>query len=591
MKHITAIRGVSVEDEKDVHQERQTLEYRIAHGDPSAWLNWGPEYIDANEMLDAWEEPLRRRGEPGFPDTFHFYTHFAYCRQSCSFCMYWHRVPQEDENYKLYSDYIIERLTKFRERYGRTRISNAYFGGGTPTAMPLPYLKKYFETVKSTFDVSYEFTVECHPLTISDGLLEVLHDAGVNRISMGIQSTDKAVLKNIVRRNRPYEEITEFVQGAQAKDIACNLDLCIGLPGQNREGILKDLQIVTSAQPSRITLYPFHPVKSLPVSPPEDLKLADLITDTSAKESTVRPFDQLAEEAGYSTVSVNRYQAILIHPTAVSPRKKPSGAKTNYVCFEDSPSHLIGVGPASFNHIFGHNWSREVTHLDALSEKNPVFVGTRLSHEDEGRQMLLRGLGGLSSFDINQVSDQCGVDLATRFAPQLEEGINRGFLTQKEKSIRLSSDLEESERLEYLQSFIPKKVRELKNRELETRPNVERELLATRREKRDPKVTEAVNQWREILGVPLAGRKFGGVWVSQVDDASVSFGVEGRNEPPLRVFIKPRGKAHGFVKSAKFVVSYSNRNLTEKEKQFLHRLAEQTLKKDPPFKKVAQPSA
>lgn len=576
-------------------QHQQTLEYRLAHGDPSAWLNWSPEYLAPQDMLDAWEEPLKRRGEPGFPETFHFYTHFPYCKQSCSFCMYWHKVPQEDATYRDYADYLIERLEQFRTRYGKVTISNAYFGGGTPSAMPPKHLKRYLDALQATFEIRHEFTVEAHPITLSDDLLHTLHGAGVNRISMGIQSTDKTVLKNITRRNRPYEEIASFVKAATAKGIAVNLDLCIGLPEQTREIVAHDLKLITNMRPSRITLYPYHPVKSLPINPPDELALSDLLTDTNQEQGEHRPLDPLARAAGYNNISINRFQAILQQTQRENaPSRHPhSTDEQHYTCFSDYPSHLLGLGPASFNHIFGHSWSREVTGLEALDASNPSQAGTRLSLQDETLLMFLNRLGSLQSVNTSAITKQTGVDPCEIYSTQINEGINQGWLIASAASpsfgsLRLNPKLPEDERTRFLSSFVPQSTWDKAETELPPRNDVEVQLLSNRRKKPRKSVREAITQWRELLKVPLAGRKFRGAWVTQVDDASVCFGIEGRNASPLRVFLAPRGAQQGFAESRRFVISHQNKPLSNKEKAFFLKLVEQTLKLDPPGTSLTQ---
>ena len=570
-------------------EQQQTLEYRLAHGDPSAWLNWAPEYLATQSMLDAWEEPLKRRGEPGFPETFHFYTHFPYCKQSCSFCMYWHKVPQDDATYRDYAEYLIERLDRFRTRYGKITLSNAYFGGGTPTAMPVKHLKRYFSAIKATFDIRHEFTVEAHPITLSDELLQILHEGGVNRISMGIQSTDKTVLKNITRRNRSYEEIGAFVKAATAKNIAINLDLCIGLPGQNRGIIAHDLKLITEMRPSRITLYPYQSVKTLAFNPPDDLALNDLLTDTREESDINRPLDSHVRAAGYNQVSINRFQAILqkTRSETTSSREPHPVDKPNYTCFPDYPSHLLGLGPASFNHIFGHSWSREVTSLESLDVNNSSHAGTLLTHQDEALLMLLNRLGGLRRFSTSEISEEIGIDVREVYSAQLLDGINDGTLiASQERSqqhhLQLNPALSEAERTRFLSSFIPASVWDKSETSLPSRDNVEVQLLSNERKRPEKSVREAVDQWRALLNIPLAGRKFRGAWVTQVDDTSVSFGIDDRNSSPLSVYLSPRGTRQGFAESRRFVISHQNKPLSNKEKSFFGKLVEQTLKLDPP---------
>ncbi len=123
------------------------LRAALRGGDASAWQRLRPGRLAESDALDAWTASLGRRGRPGSPPTLNVYTHFTYCVSSCSFCMYWHQVPRDPRKYASYADYLIQRLSLLRERVGRVRASNAYFGGGTPSAMPADQLERYLDSV------------------------------------------------------------------------------------------------------------------------------------------------------------------------------------------------------------------------------------------------------------------------------------------------------------------------------------------------------------------------------------------------------------------------------------------------------------
>src|SRR5438552_709466 len=127
------------------------LERRMLRGDPSVWPTWDPEMLEADTMFAAFADALRRRGQPGSPSIVHVYTHFPYCESSCNFCMYFHEVPRESDRYSAYADHLVGLLATIRNRLGHIDATHAYMGGGTPSAMPLAQLERYFEAFSRTF--------------------------------------------------------------------------------------------------------------------------------------------------------------------------------------------------------------------------------------------------------------------------------------------------------------------------------------------------------------------------------------------------------------------------------------------------------
>src|SRR5262245_25365378 len=111
---------------------------RMRRGDASAWPRWRPEFLQGDQIAAAWEQAMRGRGSPGSPRAVRVYTHFAYCESTCDFCMYFHKVPGETSAYTRYADHLIGLVRDFGARCGRIPAAAAYFGGGTPSAMPIP---------------------------------------------------------------------------------------------------------------------------------------------------------------------------------------------------------------------------------------------------------------------------------------------------------------------------------------------------------------------------------------------------------------------------------------------------------------------
>ena len=124
------------------------------------------------------------------------YVHVPFCRTRCSYCAFYITTRHAD---------LVDRYLAAIEReaasYGRIRPATVYFGGGTPTQLSAPALNRLCAAVRGMIGdaAAREWTIEANPATLDDARLEVLRAHGVNRVSIGAQFFDDAVLKRLGR--------------------------------------------------------------------------------------------------------------------------------------------------------------------------------------------------------------------------------------------------------------------------------------------------------------------------------------------------------------------------------------------------------
>ena len=156
------------------------------------------------------------------------YVHFPFCRRKCSYCALHSRAGASEDVRRNY----VAALTAAIEDGGRSALSEletVYFGGGSPALCDLGPLLEALAPYRAE---NAEFTVELHPLDVSDGLLRSLRDGGVNRISMGVQSLDDAVLADMGRGYTFVEAERAFALVKKYFDNA-GIDLIVGYPDES----------------------------------------------------------------------------------------------------------------------------------------------------------------------------------------------------------------------------------------------------------------------------------------------------------------------------------------------------------------------
>ena len=179
------------------------------------------------------------------------YVHIPFCRALCPFCCFNRYLFQED----LARRYFID-LKKELELYtGRGfKFSSVYFGGGTPTVL-MDELLKFIQHLRTQFNVS-EISLETTPRELTEANIGLLKQAGINRLSIGVQSFDEKVLKTMGRVNGPADEVKSRLLMAEGEFDTLNVDFVFNFPGQSIEQFAADVAAFKELGIDQATFYP-----------------------------------------------------------------------------------------------------------------------------------------------------------------------------------------------------------------------------------------------------------------------------------------------------------------------------------------------
>ncbi len=182
------------------------------------------------------------------------YVHIPFCESLCPFCSF-HRVLLTLPKARTYFKALRRELRIISDKGYKPSI--VYVGGGTPTVLP-EELAATLDLVRSLFPVR-QVSVETNPNHLREDVLSVLEAAGVDRLSVGIQTFDDALLKNMGRL-APYgsgAQNRERLQFAQGRFTTLNADMIFNLPGQSERSLIRDLQtLVEDVRVDQASLYP-----------------------------------------------------------------------------------------------------------------------------------------------------------------------------------------------------------------------------------------------------------------------------------------------------------------------------------------------
>lgn len=182
------------------------------------------------------------------------YLHIPFCRSKCAYCDFY-SFPAREGQMELYTDRLCRDLQDWGARLGRS-ADTLYIGGGTPSLLGGERIAQLVRAARAAFgDAMREITLEANP---ADDLRETLRRAaaaGVNRLSLGVQSGVEAELAALSRRHK-NADVLRTVEAAKKAGIKnLSLDLMLGIPGQTADSMLRSIDFLCRMEPSHISAY------------------------------------------------------------------------------------------------------------------------------------------------------------------------------------------------------------------------------------------------------------------------------------------------------------------------------------------------
>ena len=179
------------------------------------------------------------------------YIHIPFCESICDYCdfcklQYFHDLVEQ---------YLSALEKELESRVDNFELKTIYIGGGTPTSLDDKQFSRLLSMLDKYSSKAEEYTIEANPESLSLLKIKLMKDHGVNRLSIGVESTDDHILKTINRKHT-FADVKEAVKVARENEISnINLDLIIGLPNVSLKMLEKDIINILSLNPDHISCY------------------------------------------------------------------------------------------------------------------------------------------------------------------------------------------------------------------------------------------------------------------------------------------------------------------------------------------------
>lgn len=349
--------------------------------------------------------------------TIGLYVHIPFCRSKCPYCDFY-SLTRSEALFPAYAHRVTDQLKILSKQYS-VQADTLYLGGGTPSLIGGALLAEITGAAQKHFSLppDAEITVECNPSSCSPALFHQLAEAGVNRISLGMQSAVDGERKKLGRRSGRGDvaRCIEWAHGAGIHNIS--LDLMLGIPGQTAQSVAESAAFCAQAGVTHVSGYLLKIEAGTPFYDRADkLSLPDEDETCRIYETACRELEQ----SGFKQYEISNFA-------------RPGYESRHNLKYWNDAEYL-GIGPAAHSFIDGKRfyYPRD---LDAfLAGGDPESDGTGGDFE-EYAMLRLRLCAGLLEADVRA---RFGHPIPPQFYERARELAENGLAASGEQGIRLT---------------------------------------------------------------------------------------------------------------------------------------------------------
>lgn len=320
------------------------------------------------------------------------YIHIPFCKQKCYYCDFVSYVNQKEKEEK-YIESVLIQIDSYN--FANYNVNTIYIGGGTPSFIDVKLIKNIVTKLKEKINLKNvkEFTIEINPGTVDKNKLEQYRSLGINRLSIGLQSTKNKILKQIGRIHT-FEDFTQtYIYAREVGFKNINVDLMIGLPNQLMLDLKESVEQIININPEHISVY------SLIIE--KGTKLEKLINGGLVK----LPNEELERNMYWyvkNTLEKNKYNHYEISNFA----KEGYESKHNLNCWNQK--EYIGFGVAAHSYIEDKRFSN-ICNLDKYIEnirsgyiEQNIIIEEEQNLEEKQKEYMLLGLRKIDGIQISK---------------------------------------------------------------------------------------------------------------------------------------------------------------------------------------------
>lgn len=367
------------------------------------------------------------------------YVHIPFCKQKCRYCDFKSYTGKEGLIDK-YIEWVKYELTevgngnKLDYEKGLDNlaiVSTIYIGGGTPSFIDSRYIVEIVNIIKKHYTLvdNPEITIEVNPGTVTESKLQDYIDCGINRISIGLQSSNEKLL-NQLGRIHTYEEFEEaYILARKVGFKNINVDLMMGLPNQSIEDVNETLTKIIRHNPEHISVYSLIVEEGTPIYQDIENKTLTLPEDEIERKIYWSVKEKL-EQNGYNHYEISNFA-------------KPSfESKHNLNCWEQE--EYIGIGAAAHSYTNNIRYSNVDTieeyiqNYETGDEADNLIFHEKQNKENKMKEYMILGLRKIKGVQIQDFKNKFGENPIYIYRKELEKLADKQLIEIDGDDIRLT---------------------------------------------------------------------------------------------------------------------------------------------------------
>lgn len=323
------------------------------------------------------------------------YVHIPFCKRKCSYCDFKSFSNIEEINQKKYVDALIKEIQN-SQNTNKYIVTTIYIGGGTPSFINEAYIKDILQAIYKKWEIKndVEITIEVNPGTITKEKLEAYKNMGINRLSIGLQSTNNYLLNKIGRIHSYEEFIENYILARKIGFENINIDLMLALPEQNMEDLMQSVKKVINLNPEHISIYSLILEENTELWKKVKNKEENLVEDDLEREMYWKS-KKAFEDAGYIHYEISNYA------------KPGFESKHNTNCW--SQKQYLGFGIAAHSYFNGKRFynvedlNKYITNIEKNEFKNNIIIEEEnRTKEDIAKEYMMLGLRKIEGVSISE---------------------------------------------------------------------------------------------------------------------------------------------------------------------------------------------
>lgn len=361
------------------------------------------------------------------------YIHIPFCKQKCYYCDFV-SYSNKCSEVKEYIESLKKEIEEFD--FSNYKVTSIYIGGGTPSYIHSIYIVEILSELKEKLKCNLiefkdiEITIEVNPGTVDTKKLNDYKKLGINRLSIGLQSTKNDILKKIGRIHT-YQEFLEIYKLARETGFKnINIDLMIGIPGQKIGDLKNTLQDIIKLEPEHISVYSLIIEENTPI-------------EKMLENGEIKLPDEDLERNMYwyvkNTLELNGYNHYEISNFA----KLGKESRHNLNCWNQE--EYIGFGVAAHSYLNGIRFSNTINveeyiqHLENNRKEENIQIEESQSLEDKKNEFMMLGFRKIQGVDIARFKEKFIDNPIFLYREKLNKLVEEGLIEVDLNHIKLTN--------------------------------------------------------------------------------------------------------------------------------------------------------